>query len=195
MKNLESMRDGLVTIGRKISYDDVMSDWVEREESTWDEFAKNRGYDSVREWRESYLENFGLMGLDNWFEAQVNDLVEFIKNLYIGPYNGWRDYYGNDRNNATFLGNLDNSREIEEKGSIRENQRVKEFVSNFEDETCLIAVYDGVKFCLIDGHHRASALAVMIDEGKDVSGISVNLKLLDLSGDQGAFDRFFYFEG
>jgi hypothetical protein len=195
MKNLESMRDGLVTIGRKISYDDVMSDWVEREESTWAEFAKNRGYDSVREWRESYLENFGLMGLDNWFEAQVNDLVEFIKNLYIGPYNGWRDYYNNDRDNATFLGNLDNSREIEEKGSIRENQRVKEFVSNFEDETCLIAVYDGVKFCLIDGHHRASALAVMIDEGKDVSGISVNLKLLDLSEDQGAFDRFFYFEG
>ena len=195
MKNLESMRDGLVTIGRKISYDDVMSDWVEREESTWDEFAKNRGYDSVREWRESYLENFGLLGLDNWFEAEVKDLVEFMKNLYIGPYNGWRDYYGNDRDNATFVGNLDKPRGIEEKGSIRENLKVQNFVKKFKDSAELIAVYDGVKFCLIDGHHRASALAVMIDEGKDVSGISVHLKLLDLSGDQGAFDRFFYFEG
>lgn len=195
MKNLESIGAGLVTIGRKISYDDVMSDWMEREEATWGEFAKNRGYDSVREWRESYLENFGLLGLDNWFEAEVKDLVEFMKNLYIGPYNGWRDYYGNDRDNATFVGNLDNPRGIEEKGTIRENEKVNEFVNNFEDETCLIAVYDGIKYCLIDGHHRASALAVMIDEGKDLSGISVNLKLLDFSGDQGAFDRFFYFEG
>lgn len=195
MRNMESFRSDVVKINEKVNYNDVIDLWVQNEKGVWDEFAKNRGYDSVREWRESYLENFGLLGLDNWFEAEVKDLVEFMKNLYIGPYNGWRDYYRNDRDNATFLGNLDKPRGIEEKGSIRENLKVQNFVKKFKDSAELIAVYDGVKFCLIDGHHRASALAVMIDEGKDVRGISVHLKLLDLSRDQGAFDRFFYFEG
>lgn len=185
----------VMKLGSKISYEDMMDEWMIREGESWLEYAKGRGYDSVREWRESYLKSFGLMECDSWYNAEVYDNVEFLEHLYMGPYKGWMKYYGGNRDESRFIDCLDTVTDYEDyKATIRNNSKVQGFVDDFVPETTFIVGYDGERYCLIDGHHRASALAIKYLDGEDISDIEIKLKLLDLRGEQEVFDSFFYYD-
>lgn len=192
---------GIVVLGKE-SFEEVFEQWMkfEEENSEWQNLAVERGYSSVRDWRlNAYLKPFGVSDFDgSWMNCEVEDLNLLMHNLYMGPYNGWRGYYGNERDRATFFSNLDNLSDLQG-GTIAENKKVLSIKEDFPIGTVLIAVTDGVKVCLLDGHHRSAAIAMMIEKeglnGSALDDLQVKIKLLDMSGDQAAFDKLFYFEG
>lgn len=158
-----------------ISFDDVVKRWEDREgfREEWQKVAKEKGFPDWRSWRMSYLKEFGLLDC-KWRVYEV--LPSLISAMYTGPYSSWKEFY-EDREKSTF-------NDISEK--LESNKKVKSMLESFPDESEFIGISDGERFMLIEGHHRAVAIAIALNKGIKIES---EMKIALASIEKAEFDR------
>ncbi|MBT4856922.1 hypothetical protein HON52_01915 [Candidatus Uhrbacteria bacterium] len=163
-----------------IDWTTVLADWKDSEEEIWRSHYTERGYDSWWQWRKTYSAEFDLPAR-RWTEEIVEDPHDVIPAIKIGGYRGWKIYRPAGLEIATFA---DIARHIvagelsilgELRIDVRTNEKVKNRAGNLHDTTLLV-LRSGDFTVLLDGTHRAAAIAVeAIDDIK--SSLKVTLRV------------------
>lgn len=167
-----------LTFVKEVSAKQVLDIWVEREgkNPAWQHSATEKGYDSVREWRKTYLEQFRLHKLA-WNEYRINNPRDFVPNIYCGSYPSWQKYYSN-RDQSQF-------KHIAPK--LESNHRVQEYIAQgFDNQIQLIGLKYKQKYMLLEGHHTACAYTLVPQLA------NFNFFICDLSNQKTLFEHIFH---
>ena len=148
---------------RELEWEEVFLSWYKSEgkNSHWIETAKKYGFASWETWRLSLCVNNLKCRETKWGLYKSSDIKEVITQLFGAPYRTFMDRYcGSER--VGKICQLINNPEV------GKNDFIKRLVDNFlEDETIICMKVDGNLY-VIEGMHRCCALAIMIDQGKEL---------------------------
>ncbi len=165
---------------KTISWINVLADWKAAEEKNWESFYHERGYASWFEWRESYIEDLGLMDR-NWTEEVIKNPHEVIPNFTIGGYQSWKKYRPSGKRVVVFadvavpVQSNEISYDNEPRQDVRTNGRVSGLLGNLHDTTFLILQSPSFSVVL-DGTHRCAAIAVEAYDGVPFSDFHARLR-------------------
>lgn len=138
---------------RSLSWKEVFDEWRELEagQESWKEHWIERGFDSWDEWREAYATPLHPETL-SWELYQITDPIKDLPFFYGTPTKGWieKAYGGETTKQLKDISNLP---------IITENQKVLDIKQDFPKETMLTGVVHEGKIILVEGMHRANALA------------------------------------
>ncbi|MFH1711654.1 MAG: hypothetical protein ABH846_00250 [Patescibacteria group bacterium] len=154
------MKNDQLKFIRKISWDEVFSDWRDREADNfgWEEHWKGRGYDSWEEWRALITDPLQPQNRE-WALYKILDPEQFIVQCYAGAFKGWRQYIKDGVRKITF-GQLD----------AWSNPKVKMVYKSFPQETTIIGLRHENEVVIIEGMHRCTALAQAEKVHQKISG-------------------------
>lgn len=136
-----------------IHWSTVFNHWekAEAHQDSWREHWEKRGFKSWREWREDYISPLKPAGL-KWFLFQVTDPAKDVPLFYGVPSKTWSEFaYEGEKTRQ--LG------EVKNFPVVTENQKISAIKENFPCGTLLIAVLNEKRIVLLEGMHRACALA------------------------------------
>lgn len=141
-----------------ISWEEAFQKWYKREgtRKEWQEVAKEKGFPDWKSWRESYYKTFNPTKL-KWNLYEIS--LETIPKIFVGPYSSWAKYY-KDRDKSTFKNIC---------GKLQGNSKVEDILKNPPKKTEFIGATDGERIILIEGHHRASAIALAEKRNKIIN--------------------------
>jgi hypothetical protein len=140
---------------KNLSWKDVFAIWRKNEahQEGWNKLARERGYASWEEWRLSYTKRFGCPEL-KWSLYDIIDPVDTVSEFWGGPFSGWVDRYYEGEVTKRFD-------EMALNVALEENPKVKDMLVNFPSDTILTGIKVDNRIYIIEGMHRASALAMM----------------------------------
>lgn len=145
---------------REIEWRDVFAVWRASEayQKDWKEHWTSRGFESWDDWRENYIAPLEPEKY-SWKIYRINDSIQDINLMYGVPSRGWQEkcYSGE----ATKM-----IRDILDHPIVAENEKVKSIMNNFPFQTMLTGVIHKDKIVLVEGMHRALALAHMGNRNK-----------------------------
>lgn len=146
------------------TWKNVFQSWFEREgtRGDWQQVAKEKGWPSWQAWREAWVEGFGAQER-KWFRFTILNPLETVPQFRIGPTQSWqKNFPPDERNKHTFASLIDRS-------AYEENSKVKSMLNDFPEPTEFIGIYlPNGKIVCIEGHHRATALAIASKKGLDL---------------------------
>ncbi len=145
---------------REVSWEDVFSDWKEREKGIWDEHFRERGYVSWDAWRSKLVAPIH-PERRVWKLYRIEEPEEIIPEMWIGGFKGWRKYLSTGQRCIQF-------KDLVRSSGIKENKKVLDLLKNFPKETTIIAVRLGEEMVLLEGMHRGTALALAASEGRRI---------------------------
>lgn len=159
------MIDGLVFI-KDVSWDEVFRVWEENEgqDPVWQEFAKKeKGFENWRAWRAHQSAKIGAHEREWKLYEMVNPNATVPKFL-MGPFRGWQNHY-EEKNIHTFA---DLARD--HTAWVANNVGVKARLAEFPEITQFIGIYakDEDQIILVEGHHRAAAVALAAFQGNSI---------------------------
>jgi hypothetical protein len=138
---------------RTISWPDIFAIWKQGEvnQESWKKHWEERGFKSWDEWREAYAAPLDPKNL-SWSLYKINNPIEDLPNFYGTPTRGWVDkaYSGKT---TMLLKNLVTL------PIITENDKVADMKKSFPKATMLTGLIHDGNIILIEGQHRACALA------------------------------------
>jgi len=138
---------------KSITWLEIFGAWREGEanQESWKKHWEERGFDSWDEWREAYAAPLEPKNLA-WSLYKINDPIKDLPNFYGTPTRGWIDKaYGGKK---TML-----LKDLVKLLIISENEKVAAIKNNFPKETMLTGLIYKNNIILIEGQHRACALA------------------------------------
>lgn len=143
-----------------INWRDIFAVWraYEAYQKDWQEHWVSRGFESWDDWRENYIAPLE-PDTQVWKIYRINKPSQDVALMYGVPSRGWQEkcYMGET---TKMLGDiLDHS-------IVKENTKIKSVINNFPFQTMLTGVVYGDKIVLIEGMHRALALAQMENSPK-----------------------------
>jgi hypothetical protein len=153
----------------KITFDQVFLTWLNNENTSVEgrgylHVAKERGFNSVAEWR---LNTALRMKADTkeWYEVAIDNPAKFLPEIIIGPYKGWSIHFDNQLQ-TSFKQALEMDRFFE---WTKDHNRIPDIAKNFPAETTIILYKkpDG-KYIHIEGGHRICAYAYAQKIGQPV---------------------------
>jgi hypothetical protein len=170
-----------------ISFDQVFKIWLEAEVEKLEgrdilPVAIAKGFTSIAEWR---LATCLRMGMDKkaWRLEELNNPVEVIPNIIIGPYQGWSKFFEN-KLQTSYIQALDIPDFFE---WVKKHDRIPWVIKNFPLETTLIVFKkpDG-SLIHIEGGHRMCAVAYCNKIGQpiDFTDRKVFLAVTDITEDE-----------
>lgn len=168
---------------RPIEWSEIFDEWREREayQQSWQKHWRERGFDSWDEWRSTYIKPYRPETLD-WSLYRISDPIKASPDMYGVPTDTWiRGAY--DGKTTRRL------RNIIDYPPVRENPKVEAIRKNFPKETMMIGLLFHDDIVLIEGMHRAVALATWNPEIPFASDVSIALaewpgpELLPIGGD------------
>ncbi len=154
--------DKRIKLIRKCEWEEVFLEWHKNEgtDPKWLALAKERGYDTWADWRvDGYARRFDCADA-KWGFYEVTDPAAVIGGWYGGPFRTWIEkHYGGGKTRPF--------RELAESPDIAENAGMKSRMEKYPAASVITALElpDGRIF-VIEGMHRAVALALMAKEGK-----------------------------
>lgn len=176
---------------RNISWQDVFEGWRAREANNpgWIECAtKIKGWPDWASWR-----SFTAQQIDaehrEWKLYAFSDPLREIPEMLIGPYSGWQSKVIN-KNKTSFKQLLEIPNQYQE---LSQHDGVLKIMNGLPFETEMIGLIrkDIDKIACIEGHHRATAIALaqMQRQKIDFSETSITIALTELDADDcGLFD-------
>jgi hypothetical protein len=150
------------------TWERVFDGWRKREgnDPAWIECAiKLKGWPDWESWRRFFASQINAAER-KWRIFSFDDGMEEIPKMLVGPYAGWQSRHP-DKNNFTFLDLL----EIPEQYEFwRKHPKIRSIISNFPPMTEFIGMMreDVNKIVCLEGHHRATAVAVARKEGLNI---------------------------
>lgn len=147
---------------RDCEWEEVFLSWYknEGESVNWAALAKERGFASWADWRlKGYARRFECEKV-SWGFYEIENAPEAVSSWFGGPFRTWIEkYYGGEKT-RTFS-------ELALKPEIFDLPAVKSMKENYPKDSVISALElpDGRIF-VIEGMHRACALAVMAKEKK-----------------------------
>lgn len=167
---------------RPITWSEIFEKWQEREASNpgWIECAtKVKGWPSWESWRSFTAEQIDATKRKWQLYEFDNPMVE-VPLMLLGPYSSWQDSLVN-KNNTTFSELL----EIPEQyNRFSKHQGVLSIMGGLPFKTELIGLVrkDKNKIVCLEGHHRATAIALTQKDGQviDFSNCPVSIALAEI---------------
>jgi len=139
------------------NWDSIWENWESNEGNNpnWIEVARSKGYDTWHEWRSQWVAQFHAQNRD-WKKYKVENPISTVPDFLIGPTQGWQNNFISDERNKHSFDYLVKS------VNFVTHKKINEIIANFPNTTELIGIeLPTKKIVLIEGHHRAAALAVM----------------------------------
>jgi hypothetical protein len=162
---------------KNISWPEVESRWKASEDNEiWQEFYRSKGFSSWEDWRWPRKK---LLKLDQreWILAEPDNVIGEVRQMLCDATTRWTDFY-NNRAESDF-GHL------KDHPFFVNHKRVKAIRENFPHNSQLIGLRHDEQIILVDGHHRATAIAGMDDTAKP----KIQIALADLSIEE--FKKFY----
>lgn len=171
------------------TWPEVFAGWREREAKNpaWIRTATEiKGWSDWESWRQHTVSQ---MRLDEraWTVYELSDPMTEIPAMLAGPYSGWQKRFPVP-NVGTFA-DLANS--LKDAAEFSANKTIQNLWKGFPAETGLIGLrWPDEKIVLVEGHHRAMAVALAAHDGRTMTFGKVRIALADLTvADDGLMDR------
>ncbi|PIR94208.1 hypothetical protein COT97_02485 [Candidatus Falkowbacteria bacterium CG10_big_fil_rev_8_21_14_0_10_39_11] len=155
---------GKLTQIRDLRWEEVFLFWYQNEghNENWQNLARDRGFASWADWRlQSYAQPFDCPGAD-WALYRIENPAEFFSSCFGGPFRTWVDKYYDGQPTKTFS-ELINNPELIQKEAVQKMQ------TDFPVGSVICCLEVGAEIFVIEGMHRACALALMYKNGHELS--------------------------
>ncbi len=136
-----------------ITWSEIFDTWREREarQASWKEHWESRGFESWDEWRRAYIGPYRPETRD-WSLYRVPDPTRVFPDIFSVPTDAWiRKAYGGETTKQF--------RDIVDMPVFKENAKIDAIRKDFPDDTMLIGLWFRGDIVLLEGMHRAAALA------------------------------------
>ena len=143
-----------------IKWRDIFSVWrsYEAYQEDWKNHWLGRGFESWDDWRENYIAPIEPEKY-LWKVYRISKPSQDVKLMYGVPSRGWQEKcYEGEKTKMI--------KDILTHPIVTENDKVKLIMGNFPFQTMLTGVIHKDKIILVEGMHRALALAQLNDEYK-----------------------------
>lgn len=137
---------------REIFWPEILEKWKEDEapQELWQNIWKQKGYSSWEEWRGDYISPLQPQNL-KWSLFKLKDPLKNMPSFFGVPTKTWiQNFY----KGATTM-QLKDIQEMTETSS----RKINDLKKNFPAQTMLVGIIHQGKIILIEGMHRACALA------------------------------------
>ena len=156
---------------KPLSWREVFDIWRDLEawQETWKEHWTEQGFNSWDEWREMYAAPLHPKTL-SWELHHISNPLKDLPLFYGTPTKGWIDkaYEGEITKQLRDISNL---------SIITENQKILSIRRDFPRKTMLTGIIHDGKIVLIEGMHRANALATWNPRTPFVGNVDIALAL------------------
>lgn len=149
---------------RQLTWEEVFLFWYLNEggKKNWQQLARKRGYASWAEWRlRGYAEPFKCAKTE-WGLYQIDKPAETFSHFYGGPFRTWVEKYYHDQPTKSFV-------ELVENNEIVQKDAVQKMQTDFPIHSVICCLEVGERIFVIEGMHRACALALMHKNGYELS--------------------------
>jgi len=167
------------------TWEKVFDGWRQREANDpgWTNCATNiKGWPDWESWRGFTVSQFGLEEL-SWQIFEFTDPINEIPAMLIGPYSGWQARV-TKKNQSTFEDLLNIPEQFD---FFSKHDKVLSMITDLPFPTEFIGLIreDQNKIVCIEGHHRATAVALAKKQGRsiDFKG-EITIALAKLTKDQ-----------
>ena len=148
---------------RPLCWEEVFLFWYEGEgkNPNWINLAKERGFASWADWRlKGYAERFQCANA-KWGLYEIAKPGEIVSDWFGGPFRTWIERHYSGAKTKTFG-------ELANQADVYEHAGIKSMTENYPKDSIITALKltDG-RIVVIEGSHRACALAVMAKNGQD----------------------------
>ena len=170
---------------RPTTWEEVFQDWKQREgnDPGWIHCAtKLKGWDSWESWRRFTAEQIGAPTRE-WNLFEFTNPMNEIPNMLVGPFTGWQSKLPMP-NRHTFT---DLVRMPEQAVPFHAHEKVAGIMRNFPCPTTFVGLqFDETnRIVCIEGHHRATAVALVVLDGRTIDfGGPVHIALATLNADE-----------
>lgn len=158
--------DKSIQIIRPLCWEEVFLFWYEAEGKNpdWINLARERGFASWVDWRlKGYAERFQCADA-KWGLYEIEQPGELVSTWYGGPFRTWIDRHYGGVKTKTF-GELANQEDV------FNHPGIKAMVENYPNHSVVIALkLTNGRMVVIEGSHRACALALMTKNNQDYPG-------------------------
>jgi hypothetical protein len=156
-----------------LKWPEIFNAWRagEAHQESWKKHWEKRGFSSWEEWRKNYAEALDPKKLD-WFLYDVKNPVQDFPLFYGVPSRGWiKKAYGGETTKQL--------KEIANLPIVKDNPKISDIQKNFPLQTLFTGILKDDKIILIEGMHRACALAGWNNPLPPQSKIQIALALWD----------------
>ena len=170
---------------KNTTWPEVFAGWRERESGNpgWVRCAQEKGWPDWESWRKNTAEQIKA-DQRAWQIFEFTDPAEEIPQMLIGPYSSWQARV-TDKNKTSFEQLLNIP---EPHGYFSRHDGVLLILKGLPFSTEMIGlILDDInKIVCLEGHHRATAIALAKRQGKkiDYSGVQMTIALTHLSADE-----------
>jgi hypothetical protein len=135
-----------------ISWEEIERQWKAGEEPVWHDIYSKKGLKNWEEWR---MGRANMMHLPErlWTLEKPENVIAEVRQMFCDASTVWSKFY-EDRAESDF-GHL------KDHTFFRTHPRVLAMRENFRSESPIIGLKNQGKIIVIDGHHRATAIAGM----------------------------------
>ena len=156
------MNDQRIKLIRPCEWEEVFLEWYKNEGTNpnWIKLAQDRGHASWADWRiNGYARRFACAQAD-WALYEIIDPAAVVSGWYGGPFRTWIEKWYNGGKAKTFS-------ELADLPTIASHAGIRSRIENYPVDSAISALElpDGRVF-VIEGMHRACALALAKKEGK-----------------------------
>lgn len=138
---------------RSISWPEIFDQWKasEAHQESWKKHWEERGFSSWDEWRTAYVAPIEPETL-SWSLYKINNPLQELPLIFGVPADTWikKAYAGETTKKL---------KDILDTPLVKENDKISAVKNNFPKETMLTGLIFGDKIMLVEGMHRACALA------------------------------------
>ncbi len=151
-----------------IEWRDIFAVWraYEAYQKMWEEHWRERGFASWDEWRKNYIAPLKPKKL-KWQVFRIEKTFLDAPKIYGVPSRGWVKNIYNGKKTIPLA-------EVVELVGGEKNEKIKAVKDNFPYQTMLTGVINQDRIVLVEGMHRATALAMM-KEGELIGDVVIAL--------------------
>ena len=170
---------------KKTTWKEIFDEWEKREANNpgWVRCATEvKGWPDWKSWK-----NFSASQINaderDWQILEFTDPINEVSQMLVGPYTGWQSRFS-EKNTGTFENLLNDPKQYD---FFSKHEAVISIMNNLPFPTEFIGLIrdDTNKIVCLEGHHRATAIAMAKKQGKQIDfGNKIKIALAHLGKDE-----------